>query len=78
VKLFDGMKIPLAWYPAHLVTTPCPDRFVYMFSASARNASKKPPFDATQLALLRQLGDLMGNGGSRIPSTTLASAESIT
>jgi hypothetical protein len=62
VKRFHGMKVPLRWYPGGLLTSPCADRFGYMFSVSVRNASKLP-FDATHLALLRQLGDLMGDPG---------------
>ena len=60
VKRFHGMKVPELWYPAGLLRAPGADTFGYMFPAAVRDASKLP-FDATHLALLRQLGDLMGD-----------------
>ena len=60
LKRFHGMKVPLYWFPGHLISSPCADKFGYMFSASVRNASKLP-FDATRQALLTQLGNMMGD-----------------
>jgi hypothetical protein len=60
VKRFHGMKAPGYWFPGHLISSPCADKFGYMFSASVRNASKLP-FDVTHQALLTQLGNLMGD-----------------
>jgi len=65
MKRFHGMKVPLLWYPGGLLTSPCADKFGYMFSAAVRNASRLP-FDATHQALLRQLGDLMGDPGREV------------
>jgi Animal haem peroxidase len=62
VKRFHGLKAPGYWFPGHLVSSPCADKFGYMFSASVRNASKLP-FDVTHQALLTQLGNLIGDPG---------------
>ena len=62
VKRFHGLKAPGYWFPGHLISSPCADKFGYMFSASVRNASKLP-FDVTHQALLTQLGNLIGDPG---------------
>jgi hypothetical protein len=60
LKRFHGMKVPVYWFPRHLISSLCADKFGYMFSASVRNASKLP-FNATHQALLTQLGNIMGD-----------------
>ena len=62
LKRFHGMKVPIPWFPIALLTSPCADKFGYMFSAAVRNASKLP-FNVTHQALLTQLGNLMGDPG---------------
>jgi len=60
VRRFHGAKVPLHWFPRHLVESPGADHFGYMFPAAVRNATKLP-FNATTEALLTQLGNLMGD-----------------
>jgi hypothetical protein len=60
VKRFHGMKVPGYWFPGRLISSPCADKFGYMFSASVRNASKLP-FNVTHQALLTQLGNMIGD-----------------
>ena len=62
VRRFHGTKVPLHWFPSHLVDSPCADKFGYLFPASVRNATKLP-FNVTIEALLTQLGNLMGDTG---------------
>lgn len=62
VKRFHGTKVPLSWFPGPLLTSPCVDKFGYMFSASVRNTSKLP-FNATIQAQLTELGSLIGDPG---------------
>ncbi len=60
VKRFHGLKAPGRWFPAHLISSLCADKFGYMFSAAVRNASKLP-FNAAHQALLTELGNMMGD-----------------
>jgi hypothetical protein len=62
LRRFHGVKVPIYWFPPHLLGSPCADKFGYMFTAAVRNASKLP-FDVTHQALLTQLGNLMGDPG---------------
>jgi len=57
-----GAKLPLFWFPFAWRTSACVDKFGYMTPASVRQSSKIP-FNATNRALLDQLGDLMGDAG---------------
>jgi hypothetical protein len=62
IKRYHGVKVPIRWFPGHLIASPCADKFGYMFSAAVRNASKLP-FNATMQAALNQLGNFMGDPG---------------
>jgi hypothetical protein len=60
VRRFHGTKVPLHWFPRHLVESTGAETFGYMFPATVRNATKLA-FNATTEALLTQLGNLMGD-----------------
>jgi hypothetical protein len=62
IRRFHGVKIPLLWFPAPLITSPCADKFGYMFTPAVRNASKLP-FTPPMQALLNTLGGLVGDPG---------------
>ncbi len=62
VRRFHGTKVALSWFPFLKLTSACADRFGYMSSAATRAATKLP-FNVTNLALLGQLGNLMGDPG---------------
>lgn len=73
-KRFHGAKISLSWFPFRLVFSPCSDKFGYLTSSTVRQSSKLD-FNVVNIALMNQLGDLMGNSGreagitdSNIPS----------
>lgn len=61
-RRFHGAKLELSWFPFPAVTSACADRFGYMSSAATRAATKLP-FNVVTRALVRQLGDLMGDSG---------------
>lgn len=75
VRRFHGAKLALSWFPFPWLVSSCADRFGYMSSAATRTSTKLP-FNVTTQALLRQLGDLMGdpgrdpNPGSHNPADT--------
>lgn len=62
LKRFHGSKLPVKWFPPWLLTSPCAEKFGYMFKKSIRNASKLP-FDLAHQQLLVDLGNLMGDPG---------------
>ncbi len=73
-KRFHGAKIALSWFPFPMVFSPCIDKFGYLTSATVRQSSRLD-FNVVTIALMNQLGDLMGNAGreaaitdSNIPS----------
>jgi hypothetical protein len=61
-KRFHGAKIELSWFPFPMVFSPCSDKFGYLTSATVRQSSKLD-FNVVTIALMNQLGDLMGNSG---------------
>lgn len=60
IKRFHGTRVPLRWFPEILITSPCANKFGYMFPVAVRTATRLP-FSATTQALLNQLGNLMGD-----------------
>ncbi len=66
IKRFHGTKANLAWFPGPALASPCANKFGYLSSAAVRTASKLP-FTVANLALLDQLGDVMGDSGRETP-----------
>ncbi len=62
VRRLHGTRIALSWFPFPTVVSPCADKFGYLSSQAVRTASALP-FNPANLALLAQLGDLMGDAG---------------
>jgi len=62
IKRFHGIKASTAWFPNRLTESSDRNRFGYMTSSYVRNSTKLN-FNRTNVALLNQLGDLMGNSG---------------
>jgi hypothetical protein len=65
VKRFHGAKASLGWFPGPALASPCANKFGYLSSAALRNATMLP-FTVQNLALLDQLGDLMGDTGREV------------
>ena len=64
-----GTRIALSWFPFLSVVSPCSDKFGYLSSQAVRTASALP-FNPVNLALLAQLGNMMGDAGrDPIPPT---------
>ena len=61
-KRFHGAKISLAWFPWKRLASDCADKFGYLTPKKIRSATSLP-FDATSIALLDQLGAMMGDAG---------------
>lgn len=61
-KRFHGAKLNLKWFPFPWRTSPCIDKFGYLTSQTVRDSSKLD-FNVVTIALMNQLGDLMGNAG---------------
>lgn len=59
---FHGSKTSLAWFRWPVLASPCADKFGYLTDAGTRKRTKLP-FDPPTIALLDQLGDLMGDSG---------------
>ena len=64
-KRFHGTKVSLAWFPWKSLASECADKFGYLTSKKIRSATSLP-FDATSIALLDQLGAMMGDAGRDI------------
>ncbi|HYJ88857.1 MAG TPA: hypothetical protein VEW46_22525, partial [Pyrinomonadaceae bacterium] len=62
VRRFHGIKVPLYWFPFPWLSSACADRFGYMSSPLIRAATRLP-FSTASQALLRRLGDMMGDAG---------------
>jgi hypothetical protein len=62
---FHGGRINLAWFPWRRLVSPCADKFGYLTPKKVRNNTKLP-FNPTTVALLDQLGELMGNPGREV------------
>lgn len=62
IKRFHGIKASLSWFPVKFTKSKCRDRFGYMTNAVTRKSTKLN-FNAINIALLNQLGELMGNSG---------------
>ena len=70
-KRFHGAKISLAWFPFHWIKSPCADKFGYMSTAATRTASKLA-FNPVNQALMRDLGDMMGDiGRETLPDSNI-------
>jgi Animal haem peroxidase len=61
-KRFHGVKASLDWFPGTTLVSPCANKFGYLSTAATRSATALP-FTVQNLALLDQLGDLMGDTG---------------
>jgi hypothetical protein len=61
-RQFHGAKFSLAYFPFPSVASPCADKFGYMSPAAVRAATSLP-VNVAMLALLDQLGTLMGDPG---------------
>jgi hypothetical protein len=61
-RKFHGSKFSLAYFPFPMVASPCGDKFGYMSTTAVRTATKLP-VNIAMLALMEQLGNLMGDPG---------------
>ena len=61
-RTFHGSKFSLAYFPFPMVASLCGDKFGYMSPTTVRTASKLP-VNVAMLALMDQLGNLMGDAG---------------
>lgn len=61
-RQFHGSKFSLAYFPFPMVASPCGDKFGYTSTAAVRTATKLP-VNIAMLALMDQLGNLMGDAG---------------
>jgi hypothetical protein len=59
-KRFHGVKVPLPWFPWWLWRTKCSDKFGYLTPNGVRSATKLT-YNASNRALLEQLGDFMAD-----------------
>lgn len=61
-KRFHGAKVSLAWFPWKRLASDCADKFEYLTKKNIRSATSLP-FNPTTIALMDQLGALMGDPG---------------
>jgi hypothetical protein len=61
-KRFHGAKVSLAWFPWKRLASDCADKFGYLTPKIIRSVTRLP-FNPTTVALLDQLGMLMGDAG---------------
>ena len=61
-KRFHGAKVSLAWFPWKRLASDCADKFGYLTPKIIRSFTSLP-FNATTVALMDQLGTLMGDAG---------------
>jgi hypothetical protein len=66
-KRFHGAKVSLAWFPWERLASDCADKFGYLTPKIIRSFTRLP-FNATTVALLDQLGTLMGDAGRDTPA----------
>jgi hypothetical protein len=68
---FHGAKVSLAWFPWPRISSPCADKFGYLTPPGIRLTTRLP-FNTTTIALMDQLGALMGDPGrDTMPDTPI-------